>query len=100
LRATEHEELRQIAEFGLNSMTVGFRTGIMTALIEIGNGDAVSLRKRAVRTLNLVHGLRSQIEGDKRVAAYDTNPFGVHVAIRGTLGPALGDLAAVSIWRP
>jgi hypothetical protein len=95
LRATEDEELQQIAEFGLSAMTGGFRTGVMTALIEIGNGDEAALRKHAAKTLNLVRGLHSQIEGDKRVAACDTNPFAVRVAIRGTLGPALSDLASV-----
>lgn len=94
LRATKDEELREIADFRLSAVTGGFRTGVMTALIEIGNGDVAVLRKHAAKTLDLVGGLRSRIEGDKRVAACDTNPFGVSVAIRGTLAPALGDLAA------
>jgi hypothetical protein len=95
LRATGDEELREIADFRLSAVTGGFRTGVMAALIEIGNGDLAALRNHGAKTLNLLQGRHSQIEADKRVAACDSNPFGVLVAIRGTLGPALDDLAAV-----
>jgi hypothetical protein len=76
LRATEEEDLREIADFRLSAVTGGFKTGVMAALIEIGDGEVAALRKHAAKTLNLLQGLRSQIEADKRVVACDTNPFG------------------------
>lgn len=94
LLATQDAELKEIAEFGLNAMTGGYKVRMMAALADLGDAGPAASQDGAAKALALVQGLKSQIESDERVAACDANPFGVAIAIRATLGPALDGLAA------
>ncbi len=88
LRDSGDDELKQIAEFGLNAITVNRKVPLMAALMSAQAGD-----RRAVEDLQkAVIAFRIQIESDARVAVCDDNPFGVQVSIRGVLIPALEHL--------
>lgn len=93
LQGSGDADLQQIANTGLMTVTGGFRTRMMAALIDIGDGDIGKLRKGAAKTAGFAQKLREQIDGDARVIACDENEFGATVAIRATLGPALAELA-------
>lgn len=95
LRANGDDDLRQIAESGLMTVTGGFRTRMTAALMDLGDGDIEKLRKNGAKAAGFAEKLRDQIDGDIRVAACDENDFGAPVAIRATLGPALAELAGV-----
>lgn len=92
LRADEDEEMREIAEFGLNGLTAGFKVQLMAALsgAEAGNqGDLAKLASAAGR-------FRQFLEDDERIEACEENPFGVPVEIRSRLVPALMRLTEVA----
>ena len=88
LRNTDDDDLHEIAEFGLNGITGGFKVRLMAALMSAEKADA-----HALQTLKqIVPGFRDHLESDERVAACDNNPFGVQVQVRSTLVPALDQL--------
>lgn len=95
LRESGNEDLREIADSGLSSVTGGYRTRMTAAMIDIGVGDVAKLRKNGARAAGFTEKLIDQIDGDARVIACDTISFGVPVSIRATLGPALKGLAGV-----
>lgn len=95
LRESGNDDLQEIADSGLMTVTGGFRTRMMAALMDIGEGDAAKLRKNGAKAAGFAEKLRDQIDGDARVIACDTISFGVPVVIRGTLRPALDELASV-----
>jgi hypothetical protein len=95
LKTTDDPDLQDIAEFGLNAMTAGCKMPLLAALAQIGDGsNPLALLKGRGKLLAAVDAFRSQIGTDRRIAACDNNPFGVDVAIRATLGPALEGLEA------
>ena len=95
LRANGDKDLAAIADFGLMTVTGGFRTRMMAALQDLGADDVARLRKNGGKAAGFAEKLKAQIEGDAKVAACDANPFGVVVTVRATLGTALANLAAV-----
>lgn len=94
LRLTGDPELIEIAEFGLNAMTGGFKTRLLAALMDMGDQDPAQAPQSARKALAAVQGLRGEIAADPRVAACDANPGGVPVAIQATLLQALDGLAS------
>ena len=50
------------------------------------------------KLLKAIQEFRTHIETDERVEACDTNPYGVAMSIRATLGPALAALDAAAGW--
>ncbi|HSU04025.1 MAG TPA: hypothetical protein VLI93_00475 [Acetobacteraceae bacterium] len=94
LRSSDDEELQQIAEFGLNAITGGYKTPLMASLLELQGKDAESIVVISANTVKQVTNFRSHIESDDRVTACDGNPFGVTVGIRSVLVPALARLQA------
>jgi hypothetical protein len=94
LRATGDPELVQIAEFGLNALTAGFKTKLMAALFELGDIGPAAAPAAARKAVVAVQGLKTVIASDPRVDACDSNPAGVAVSIRATLMPALDGLLA------
>ena len=94
LRATEDPELHEIAEFGLNAMTGGFKTKLRAALLDLGDTSPENGSPQAAKALAAVRGLQEAIAADPRVAACDNNPGGVKVAIRATMLPALNQMQA------
>jgi pyruvate-formate lyase-activating enzyme len=91
LRAQKNGELEEIAEFGLNGVTGGFKVPLTAALLAAQRGG---LRELAAIP-RIAARFRAHIEADERVAACDANPFGVAVSIRAILVPALSTLERV-----
>ncbi len=94
LRQSGDDTLEEIAEFGLNAVTGNHRVRLAAALMEVGNGDAATLRKAGPKVLKIVNEFRTYLESSEAVEVCDANPFGTPVSIRATLGGALAQMAA------
>jgi hypothetical protein len=93
-RQSRDAELVEIAEFGLNAITGGFKTKLMAAIMDARPGDRSALQSAGPALLRALAEFRTHIETDGRVQACDTNPYGLTMSIRATLGPALAGLTA------
>lgn len=91
LRADDDEDMRDIAEFGLNGLTAGHKVAVTAALMGAERGNAGDVPKLAAAA----ERFRKLVENDERIEACDENPFGVAVDIRGQLVPALQQLSAL-----
>ncbi len=89
LKATDDDELHEIAEYGLNAVTGNFRVPLMAALAGAERGDQRDLAKLAA----LIPGFRAHLQSDLRIEVCDENDFNTPVSIRATLLPALDQLA-------
>jgi hypothetical protein len=87
----------QIAEYGLNAMTDGYKTGLTAALLDLGDGGPSASPTAAQKALSAVQGLKSALASDSRVDACDTNPSDAKVSIRATLFPALDGLVSALV---
>ena len=95
MRASPDEEIRDIAEFGLNGVTGGFKVMLMTYMMELGDGtNAAALHKSGANLLGAVADFRTLLDKDEQIAVMDDNPFNCVVSVRDTLGPALTALEA------
>jgi hypothetical protein len=88
------DELVDIAEKGLNTITEDHRVKLQAAVMEIGAGKTEAMKKSGAKTLSSVQAFQAFLDRSEKIAACDANPFRVPVAIRATLGPALRQLAA------
>ncbi|HEY2133657.1 MAG TPA: hypothetical protein VGH36_11895 [Acetobacteraceae bacterium] len=86
--------LSQIADKGLNAITENYRVKLMAAVMDVGTGSAVAVSKSGPKALEQITAFRTFIDGSEKIAVCDANPFGVKVAIRGTLVPALDAMAS------
>ena len=91
LKATDDDDLHEIAEFGLNAVTGNFKVPLMAALVGAERGEQRDISKLAA----LIPPFRKHLETDLRVEVCDENDFNVPVRIRATLLPALDQLARV-----
>lgn len=82
-------ELKDIAEFGLNAMTAGYRVPLQAAILDLDRATGDAKAKCASALQEHVREFRDHIDTDERVEACDNNPFNVPVTIRATLDPAL-----------
>jgi hypothetical protein len=90
LRASGDDVLEEIAEYGVNGVTGGFKVPLMAAMREV---DAAGATPAAFAKLaKVVEGFSAHIAKDDRVMACDENPFGVAVSLRATLGGALATM--------
>jgi hypothetical protein len=94
LRQSGDDRLEEIAEFGLNGLTGNHKVPLMALLVALGEGDPARLQKAGPKALNLIDAFRKHLQGSEEVEVCDGNPFGIPVAIRATLLPALARLAA------
>lgn len=85
------EDLIEIAEQGLNSLTADYRTPMEAALVEI-NTDSLEARQKLGET---AAAFAAHLEDDEAVAVTDDNFLGVKVTIASTLIPALRALSAI-----
>lgn len=92
LKTSGDAELEEIAEFGLNGVTGGFKVPLMAILQEL-NPTAPDPRLLG-RAKSIVARFRGHLDTDERVLGCDENPFGITVSVRATLGAALGSLDA------
>ncbi|MBW4090456.1 MAG: hypothetical protein HIU82_05015 [Proteobacteria bacterium] len=93
LRRSGDDTLEEIAEFGLNGVTGNHRVRLMAALMELGSGDPVAMRKSGPKALGIVRAFDSFLGASEAIEVCDANPFGVAVSIRTTLGAALQQMA-------
>jgi len=77
----------------IEGVLASYRTGLIKALTEydIASGDAKE--KARANALQVVADYQARIPQDKHIIAADTNPFGVTVSARETLGAALAGLS-------
>ena len=85
--------LRRIAETGLNAVTEDRRVKLMAAIMDLGDGAPDAMARSGARTLATIVSFQDFMVGSRKISACDGNPFGVPVAIRATLEPALKDMA-------
>ena len=90
LRSSRDNDLVAIAEFGLNGVTGNHSVRLTAALMDIGAGPPTA--KTAQKAIGIIAPFREHIASDERITVCDENPFGVAVAIRSTLEPALAAL--------
>ena len=91
LKGFDDPDLNRIAEYGLNGISGKNSVGLMTALREAdapGGGDGARKKLSAA-----IESYQSFLRSNKIVALIDTNPFGISIAVRSTLGGALDTLS-------
>ncbi len=89
LRASEDPSLQAIAEFGLNALTKGARVKLMAAVMPIVSGTSGDVGADVAKARKQVAELLKLLVVDRKIRAFDGNPFGVDVAIASTLKPRL-----------
>jgi hypothetical protein len=96
LVARGDSDLRRIAEFGLGAVVGGQKVRLMAAIMEIGDGsDSATFAKAGRKLAALARAFLGHLAANERVTACDENPYGVRVALRATLTPALTGLLNV-----
>jgi hypothetical protein len=91
---TDDDELEDIADFGMNGLTGDHKVKLAASMMDLGGGEQTAMQASGPKVRKLADEFRKHLETDERVAACDENPFGVKVAIRATLIPALAALIA------
>lgn len=91
LRKTGLPVLGQVAD-EIENVLGGFRTGMVAALMEYDRSQGPARETARQTALKVVADYRARLPADKHVIAADTNPFGVAISIRDTLGRALASL--------
>jgi hypothetical protein len=77
----------------IDQVLVRFRVGLAAALIDYDSSSGPARNAAGKKALAIVQDYQSRIPSDKHVIAADTNPFGVSVTVRATLGAALERLS-------
>jgi hypothetical protein len=77
----------------IEGVLAGYRTKLVTALTEYDQAAGSAKEEARTKALQVVSAYQTNIPNDKHIIAADTNPFGIQVAIRKTLGSALADLS-------
>jgi hypothetical protein len=94
LRASDDNELKQIAEYGLNAVTGDHKVPLMAAIRELDGADGNKLKSLVAKAGAIANSFKSHIDSDERVKECDANPFGVPVTIKKSIGGALDKLNA------
>jgi hypothetical protein len=92
LRKTGIPELGTIADAIENTLK-NYRVRLTVALTEFEQATGEAKEKARSRALQTVAAYQKEIPADKYVIGADTNPFGIKVNIRETLGRALQTLS-------
>ena len=88
LRATAEPDLVIIADKGFADITARI-AALNAAIGQIDRTTASKLSKSAVKLQAELRGARPLLTADARIAASDSNPFGVQVKLAKTLDPVL-----------
>lgn len=96
LRETDDDELHEIAEYGLNGITSGFRVPFNSALMEADRAPASSRGASIELLAERANAFADHLEKDPRVVAVENNPFNVQIDIVGTLAPVLLRFSALA----
>lgn len=94
LRESGDEELEEIAEFGLNGVTGGFKVPLLASLRDVDNAVGEQQAKAIAKARTVVADFLKHLSASEQVAACDDNPFGVSVTIRDSLGQSLAQLSS------
>ncbi len=94
MRATGMEELKEVAEFGLNGVTGNFRVPLTAAFRNVASTKGDARKKEIAKAHIIVSGFKKHLAGSELVLVCDENPLGVTLSIRKTLGAALDQLEA------
>ena len=92
MRATGMEELKEVAEFGLNGVTGNFRVPLTAAFRNVASAKGDARKKEVAKAHIIVTGFKKHLAGSELVLVCDENPLGVTLSIRKTLGGALDQL--------
>jgi len=77
----------------IEGVLASYRTGLVKALAEFDGASGGAKEKARANALQVVADYQARIPKDKHIIAADTNPFGVQVSARETLGAALAGLS-------
>jgi predicted house-cleaning NTP pyrophosphatase (Maf/HAM1 superfamily) len=91
LKMTGLKVLQEVAN-EIEAVLAKFRVGLMTALTNYDQSSGANKETARTKALQVVKTYQDNLPKDKHVIAADTNPFGVKVTIRQTLGAALATL--------
>lgn len=76
----------------IESVLENYRTGIVTALMDYDRAGRPAKDKARTTALRAVERYQTTLGNDAHVTAADTNPFGVPITARATLGAAFAAL--------
>jgi len=93
LLGANDKSMQEIAEYGLNAMTGGYKVPMLTAMRAMDQASDTSRASVAAKVSKAAAALRAQLLSDPRVAACDACPH-VKVSIAATLGGALAEMQA------
>lgn len=83
--------LDQAAEM-IETTLAGYRTGLTTALMSYDAAPAADKEPARIQALKIIADYKMRMPADKHVIGAESNPFGVPVTIRATIGAALSQL--------
>ncbi|WP_431103695.1 hypothetical protein [Roseateles noduli] len=89
LKASQDQELRDIAEFGLPAVTGNFKVPLSAAIVELDMARGTRLPSAARKVADAARAFADYLDREETVRVTDENEFGVTVSIRATLGEAL-----------
>lgn len=89
LKSSEDEELAEIGHFGLNAITGNHKVKIMASLREISGAGGAPDPSLVSACAKRLESFDAHLASDPRVAAVDSNPFGVPMQVVATLRPAI-----------
>jgi hypothetical protein len=92
LKTSDFPFLHRIADAGMNGITGNHKVPVFTAIREVGAAAAGGRETAAAKARSAIDAFVTHLDTDPRVQACDRNPFGISVAIKKTLVPALTDL--------
>lgn len=93
LMKSDDEDMQDIAEFGLKSMTGNFSVPLLGAMLELDGATAADVKARASKVRATATAFQAHLaKENKKVEACDANPFGVDVTIGDLLVPALAEV--------
>jgi hypothetical protein len=92
LRKSGLPVLREVAD-EIEGVLGNFRTSLIVALTEYDQASGPKKEQARSKASQVVTAYQASIPQDKHIIAADTNPFGVKITVRQTLGDALATLS-------
>jgi hypothetical protein len=76
----------------IEAVLENYRTGLVTALMDYDRAGGSTKDEARAAAIRVVQRYQTTLANDAHVTAADTNPFGVSITARATLGAALDAL--------
>jgi len=96
LKSHGHPDMQAIANKGLNGMSDGNQTAMMSALMEFDNATGETRGKSGAALLKQVESYRGFLASNTYVEMFENNPLGVNVTIKAPLGAALDQIETLA----